>query len=75
MSYTPLKVKYGTSVEPWHTLAPWYGLGQLTQTQMWGVVIYGSLGAAFAAGALTMHLMHKYRVLGMNRRPRRNRRR
>ena len=25
MSYTaPLKVRYGTAVEPWHSLSPWY---------------------------------------------------
>jgi hypothetical protein len=24
MSYTPLKVRYGTAVEPWHTLSLWY---------------------------------------------------
>jgi hypothetical protein len=100
MSYAPLKVRYGTAVEPWHSLSQWYhagttlplkrdyttrprrytptwspvpGLGQAGVS--FGTLIYGSLAAAFAAGALTMHLMHRYRVLGMNRRPRRNRRR
>lgn len=24
MSYAPTKVRYGTSVEPWHTLSTWY---------------------------------------------------
>ena len=103
MSYTaPLKVRYGTSVEPWHSLSPWYhadtplpqrrdytkaprripirwvpvaGLGQSGSDMSWRMMIYGILGGTFAAGALTMHLMHRYRVLGMNRRPRRNRRR
>jgi hypothetical protein len=71
MSYTPLKVRYGTAVEPWHTLAPWYrGLGQLDT----GVLIYGSLGAAFAAGALAMHLAHRFGVLGMRKNRRRRRR-
>lgn len=99
MSYTS-KVRYGTAVEPWHSLSLFYhydtplplkrdytkpprrvpirwapvaGLGQSPDTQ-WRMMIYGILGGTFAAGALTMHLMHRYHVLGMNRR-RRNRRR
>jgi hypothetical protein len=44
------------------------GLGQASDTTS-----YGALGAAFAVGMLTMHLMHRYRVLGMNRRRRRRR--
>ncbi len=103
MSYTPpLKVRYGTSVEPWHSLSLFYhydtplpfkrdytqaprrvpirwspvpGLGQSGSDASWRMMIYGILGGTFAAGALTMHLMHRYHVLGMNRRPRRNRRR
>jgi hypothetical protein len=72
MSY---KVKYGTAVEPWHTLSLFYspdtvrmypGLGQASDATS-----YGTLGVAFAAGMLTMHLMHRSRVLGMNRRRRR----
>lgn len=93
MSYAarhPLRVRYGTSVEPWHSLSLFYqhgtplpsvrdwtkssrGLGQASGD--YRTTIYGVLGATFAAGALTMHLMHRYHVLGMNRRPRRNRRR
>ena len=35
MSYAPLRVKYGTAVEPWHTLAPWYrGFGQVDTATM-----------------------------------------
>lgn len=88
----PLRVRYGTSVEPWHSLSLYYhydtplpaardytrssrtGLGQGEGD--WRLTIYGTLAATFAAGALTMHLMHRYHVLGMNRRRvRRNRRR
>jgi hypothetical protein len=77
MSYK-LKVRYGTAVEPWHTLAPWYRAGTTAMGDGGGDYVttaYMVLGATFVAGALTMHLMHKFRVLGMNRRPRRNRRR
>lgn len=99
MSYTPapLKVRYGTAVEPWHSLSLFYhydtplpqlrdttkppvryplhfkrvsGLGQ---SDSYAPVFYGILAATFAAGALTMHMMHRYRVLGMNRRRRRRR--
>jgi hypothetical protein len=95
MSYAPivgppLKVRYGTAVEPWHSLSLFYhydtplpaardytrssrtGLGQGEGS--YTSLIYGTLAATFAAGALTMHLMHRYHVLGMNRRVRRNRR-
>lgn len=90
MSYTPLKVRYGTAVEPWHSLSLFYhydtplpairdwtkssrALGQwdwTSDTRFIGVT-------AFLAGAAAMHLAHRYRKLGMNRRSRvrRNRRR
>jgi hypothetical protein len=96
MSYiAPLRARYGTSVEPWHSLSlfyhydtplpfkrdytspprrrpiHWASLGQ-------GVYLPGVLSdprvqmaAIFAAGALTMHLAHRFGVLGM----RKNRRR
>lgn len=92
MSYAPLKVRYGTSVEPWHSLSLFYhydtplpfkrdytrssrGLGQSGSDAQRRPLVYGILGGTFAAGALAMHLMHRYRVLRMNRKPRRNRRR
>jgi hypothetical protein len=77
MSY---KVRYGTAVEPWHTLSLFYspdtvrmypGLGQAGPS--FETLMYGVLGATFAAGMITMHLMHRSRVLGMNRRRRRRR--
>lgn len=102
MSYTPapLKVRYGTAVEPWHSLSLFYhydtplpqlrdttkppvryplhfkrvsGLGQMTWPGFFGMEPHILAAASFAAGALTMHMMHRYRVLGMNRRRRRRR--
>lgn len=73
MSYTPLKVKYG-SVMGHDPASIFVGMGQARSEGDWRLLIYGILGGTFAAGALTMHLMHRYRVLGMNRRSRRRRR-
>lgn len=73
MSYTPLKVKYG-SVMGHDPASIFVGMGQAGSEGDWRLFIYGILGGTFAAGALTMHLMHRYRVLGMNRRSRRRRR-
>jgi hypothetical protein len=92
MSYTPLKVRYGTAVEPWHALSLFYhydtplpvirdwtkssrSLGQISPTTDMLIGVAPYIGAGFVAGAIAMHLAHRYRILGMNRRVRRNRRR
>jgi len=53
MSYT-LKVKYGTAVEPWHTLAPWYrGFGQVdTATMPLVGIAVGLFALALLGGGL-----------------------
>jgi Na+/glutamate symporter len=54
MSYTPLKVRYGTAVEPWHTLAPWYrGFGQVdTATVPLVGIAVGLFALALIGGGL-----------------------
>lgn len=98
MSYAPLKVRYGTAVEPWHSLSLFYHydtplpvyrdptrlpargplrfvpLGQMSWPGVLGLEPRLLAAGSFAAGALAMHLLHRFRLLGMNR-PRRNRRR
>ena len=75
MSYTPLRVRYGTAVEPWHTLGPWYrGFGQFdarTAMPLAGIAVGLFALALLGARGAERH----QRSLYANRRPRRNRRR
>lgn len=74
MSYTPLKVKYG-SVMGHDPASIFVGMGQMTWPGFFGMEPRILAGVSFGLGALAMHLMHRSRVLGMNRRSRRSGRR
>jgi len=74
MSYK-LKVRYGTAVEPWHTLAPWYragttAMGQMTWPGVFGMEPHLLAAGSFGAGMLAMYLLRRMRMKA-NRRPRR----
>jgi hypothetical protein len=80
MSYAPpLKVRYGTAVEPWHTLGPWYrGFGQVdTATMPLVGIAVGLFALALIGGAAAerhQRSLYANRKRGRKQRRKRNRR-
>ena len=73
MSYAPLRVKYGTAVEPWHTLAPWYrGFGQVDTATMPLVGIAIGLAALALIGGAAAERHQRTSLTSNKQRKKRN---